>query len=220
MSADDAIVCSACQRRFAFKPHLAGRTITCKCGAPITVPGGAVAEAKSAQFRTLILAGGAIAVILIGLMLLKTFGPRFSSANQTPDPNAPVPNMPGEDGRVMAQINAGQDHEALQWVKASNDNAVTGLAWTHDLTQKYIQLWYNNGAVKVLAFGQNFWTPSLAIELPQDKGQRKYFFDYSDHFYEDKRALGYPVQTDVNQKYLVIYFVNPNAKPLDTSQLP
>lgn len=36
-----AIVCGSCQRKFAWKPELAGKRVKCKCGQPIAVPAAA-----------------------------------------------------------------------------------------------------------------------------------------------------------------------------------
>jgi hypothetical protein len=210
MAANSTIVCGTCGRRFAWKPNLAGRTIPCKCGAPIAVAGGAAATAaKSANIKTIITIVGVLAVIAVVLVLLSQYGSRLYPKAKSSDP---VANLPGQDGWVVGQINGGNDREAEQWLKTGGTRAVISLYWTHDVMQKYVDLWYARGAKKVLAFGDGIWTSQLAIELPDAKDQRKFFFDFTDYFYGGDKYPGYLPPKDVGQQYLVIFFMNPIAR--------
>ena len=50
MSHEDAIVCPACGKRYAYKPEMAGRRLKCKCGGVISVPLPPTPEPMEDQF--------------------------------------------------------------------------------------------------------------------------------------------------------------------------
>jgi uncharacterized protein (DUF1015 family) len=162
-----AITCSACGRRFAWKPHLAGHTVNCKCGAAIQVPaederGGLDLDA----LKLPAILGGAILFLVIATVWAVKAG------IFTPRTAPPAAPLPGLDSLVVSQINEGSAHEARDWVKAGDTRGVLGYNWTHDLTRKYIDLWYSRGAKTVYAFGDGFWTSMFAIEVPDAPDQR------------------------------------------------
>jgi len=93
----------------------------------------------------------------------------------------------------------------LDWLKENNRRGVVGFFWTREKTENQAREWYAKGAKKVLAFG-GVMTRSLAIELPDDKEKRKYFFDYADNFHLETHP-GKRAQVDEGQKYVVINFL-------------
>jgi len=127
----------------------------------------------------------------------------------------------GRDADVLDLQKQFGSAELLKWLDTNQGGGIVGFYWTRDLTAKYAHQWYDHGAKTVLAFGQT-WTTALAIELPNDKAQRKYFFDFAAAF--PHSGGGIPTgampgglsrefaaaehrQTDVDQKYLLLEFM-------------
>jgi hypothetical protein len=164
--------------------------------------------ARRHEIRKMVTVGGGL-VVLIGLIL---GGRAVVRALSGPDTS----NLPGLDGRVARLIKDDGGHEALAWLKENSRRGVVGFFWTREKTEARIQDWYAHGARNVLAFG-GVMTSSLAIELPDDKQQRKYFFDVADQVFQERLGgfggpggaggTGSSGQTDVNQKYVVIDFL-------------
>jgi hypothetical protein len=183
-----------------------------RAAAPKRIPagGGRYDEdaARRHEIRKMVVVGGGL-VLLIGLVL---GGRAVVRALSGPDTS----NLPGLDGRVARLIKDDGGHEALTWLKENSRRGVVGFFWTREKTEARIQDWYAHGAGNVLAFG-GVMTSSLAIELPDDKQQRKYFFDVADQVFQERLSgfgapggaggSGSSGQTDVNQKYVVIDFL-------------
>ncbi len=145
-----------------------------------------------------------IAAIAVGLVLLigLIFGAKF--AFQAFGSSKPK-NLAGMDGFVAGMTDENGAYEVLGWLKESNRRGVVGVCWTREKTELIAKEWYDHGAKKVLAFG-GVMTRCLAIELPDDKAKREYFFEYAQKFsletHPDKAA-----QKDEGQRYVVINFI-------------
>jgi hypothetical protein len=114
-------------------------------------------------------------------------------------------NLKGMDGVVASMTDENGAFEVLGWLKENNRRGVVGFFWTREKTELIAQDWYDHGAKKVLAFG-GVMTRCLAIELPDDKAKREYFFDYAQKFSLETHP-GKAAQKDEGQKYVVINFL-------------
>lgn len=212
------VVCPSCSRQYAWRADVAGKTVQCKCGAALAVPEKPPQDAlpsrvqgpqvgKSDQVFQLIALTVGLAIVIAVVIA----GVRLYRASASPAP----PDPPGIDGRVARLSREVGAHEVIQWLHGNEGRGVVAFYWTHEKTEKVAQGWYQQGAKQVLAFG-NFWTNCLAIELPDDKDKRQYFFDYVNHFGgETLRRM--PPQVDVGQKYVVIDFVASSLNPFGTA---
>jgi len=228
------VTCNSCGRQFNWRAHQAGRQFKCMCGAPIVVPAqdpDAADPAAAAQTTKLVTAAAILAMIFVlaGVLLGVQ---HFAAEASAPEPNEPA--LPGLDGRVVKLMQQNGSEEVLAWLKENTGRGIVGFYWTRELTAKYAQQWYDHGAKNVLAFGDPF-TTRLAIELPDDKSKRRYFFDYANNFRlqfmgvnpsgrlspQEQQELNerFPPQTEMNQKYVLLDFL-PSRPAGNGMQLP
>jgi hypothetical protein len=120
-------------------------------------------------------------------------------------PGAKKANLPGLDGRVASMTDEHGATEVLEWLGENQSRGVVGFFWTRGRTEGKAKEWYDHGAKKVLAFG-GVMTACLAIELPDEKEKRAYFFDYIDQYMQENFP-GRARQKDENQKYIVVDFM-------------
>ena len=161
--------------------------------------GAAVDSAKRSEIKK-------IAVIAVGLVLVigLIVGAKFAFDAFGPSSSKPK-NLKGMDGAVASMTEENGAFEVLSWLKENNRRGVVGFFWTREKTELVAQEWYDHGAKKVLAFG-GVMTRCLAIELPDDKAKREYFFDYAQRFSLETHP-GKVAQKDEGQKYVVINFI-------------
>ena len=175
----------------------AAGTATAAGRTPKARRGGTMDSAKKSELKK-------IAVIAVGLVLVigliigaKLAFDAFGSSKPK--------NLKGMDGVVASMTDENAAYEVLGWLKENNRRGVVGFFWTREKTELVAQEWYDHGAKKVLAFG-GVMTRCLAIELPDDKAKREYFFEYAQKFSVETHP-GKVLQKDEGQKYVVINFL-------------
>lgn len=203
--------CPACSKTLRVAATVAGKMVKCPCGSSFKVPakGGAAVAGKAApivpgrkaaamaaqsgeekrKVMTLaVVVIVALVVIVGGIIAMKTLGG-----------GKPAGPVLGEDDTVESMISDEYGTEAREWLSGRKGRMMSG--WSDSQAEYNIANWYKMGAKKVYAFG-GMLTRVAAIELPEDKVQRKELIDWANKWHMDRAEI--PMMKDVGQKYLLI----------------
>jgi hypothetical protein len=153
-------------------------------------------EMKRHEIKKMVTIGVALVVIIVAVVGAKFAFNLLGGSSKK--------NLPGLDSRVAQMTDDHGATEVLQWLNENQSRGVVAFAWTRGKTEAKAREWYDHGAKKVLAFG-GVMTACLAIELPDDKDKRAYFFDYIRQYMQENFP-SQPPQRDEDQKYIVVDF--------------
>lgn len=109
----------------------------------------------------------------------------------------------GDDAEVQRLCREYHDFEIQQWMRTNPRHVLQGI--DADIARKMADELYGRGAQRVIAFGEAIsgW---LAIELPEDQGQRKSLFEWAANWQE---GLGRRGAADVGQHYILLKMPDP-----------